>query len=132
MNEKNNIINDYKSKIKELKLHNEYYYNNDNPKISDSKYDDLKLEINKLEKKYKFLEALNLTKNIVGFAPKNKFKKVKHLRPMLSLSNAFDLNDMMDFNKKINNFLKIKNVDIELFAEPKIDGISATLIYERF
>ncbi len=131
MNEKNNIINDYKSKIKELKLHNEYYYNNDNPKISDSKYDNLKLEINKLEKKYKFLEALNLTKNLVGFTPKNKFKKVKHLRPMLSLSNAFDSNDMIDFNKKINNFLKTKNVNIELFAEPKIDGISATLIYEK-
>ena len=50
---------------------------------------------------------------------------------MLSLSNAFDLNDMIDFKKKINNFLNIKNINIELFAEPKIDGISATLIYEN-
>ena len=131
MNEKNNIINYYKLKIKELKLHNEYYYNNDNPKISDAKYDALKFEIYKLEKKHKFLEALNLTKNLVGFTPKNKFKKVKHLRPMLSLSNAFDRNDMIDFQKKIKNFLKVKNINIELFAEPKIDGISATLIYEK-
>ena len=50
---------------------------------------------------------------------------------MLSLSNAFDKNDMQDFLKKINNFLNINDDNIELFAEPKIDGISATLIYEN-
>ena len=50
---------------------------------------------------------------------------------MLSLSNAFDSNDMEDFIKKINNFLNIDKKDIELFSEPKIDGISATLIYEK-
>ena len=50
---------------------------------------------------------------------------------MLSLSNAFDENDMVDFQKKINNFLSLKKDNIELFAEPKIDGISATLVYEK-
>ena len=50
---------------------------------------------------------------------------------MLSLSNAFNLEDMKDFLKKINNFLNFKNKEIELFCEPKIDGISATLIYEK-
>ena len=50
---------------------------------------------------------------------------------MLSLSNAFDKNDMEDFIKKINNFLNTKNKNLELFCEPKIDGISATLIYEK-
>ena len=50
---------------------------------------------------------------------------------MLSLSNAFNNQDMQDFLKKINNFLNIKNEKLELFAEPKIDGISATLIYEN-
>ena len=50
---------------------------------------------------------------------------------MLSLSNAFDKNDMLDFLKKINNFLNLKDKDIELYCEPKIDGISATLIYEN-
>ena len=50
---------------------------------------------------------------------------------MLSLSNAFDENDMRDFLKKIDNFLNLKNETIELFSEPKIDGISATLIYEK-
>ena len=69
--------------------------------------------------------------NNVGATPLNKFKKIHHLKPMLSLSNAFDRNDMKDFLKKINNFLNYKNKDIELFSEPKIDGISATLIYEN-
>ena len=50
---------------------------------------------------------------------------------MLSLSNAFDLNDMKDFQKKVNNFLLLKDKQLELFYEPKIDGISATLIYEN-
>ena len=50
---------------------------------------------------------------------------------MLSLSNAFDKNEMIDFLKKINNFLNFNNKEIELFSEPKIDGISATLIYEK-
>ena len=50
---------------------------------------------------------------------------------MLSLSNAFDKNDMVDFSKKINNFLNIGKKNIELFSEPKIDGISATLVYEN-
>ena len=50
---------------------------------------------------------------------------------MLSLSNAFDKNDMKDFQKKINNFLNIKKKNLELFSEPKIDGISATLVYEK-
>ena len=50
---------------------------------------------------------------------------------MLSLSNAFDKNDMADFLKKVKNFLNLKNLDYELISEPKIDGISATLIYEN-
>ena len=72
-----------------------------------------------------------MLKNIVGSSPSNKFKKIQHLKPMLSLSNAFDKNDMVDFIKKINNFLNSKNEQIEIFSEPKIDGISATLIYEN-
>ena len=50
---------------------------------------------------------------------------------MLSLSNAFDLDDMINFTKKVNNFLNIKEQNLELFAEPKIDGISASLIYKK-
>jgi len=131
MDLKSKIEDIYKKKINLLKKHNKLYFNNDRPIISDSEYDSLKQEIINLEKKNNFLKKLNLNKKIVGSPPSNKFKKIKHLKPMLSLSNAFDKNDMMDFVSKISNFLSIKDKKIEFSSEPKIDGISATLIYEN-
>ena len=130
MVDKSKVIKDYKKKVDNLKRHNELYFNKDKPEIIDAEYDSLKKEIFKLEKKYNYLSTLHLTKNIVGAKPSNKFKKKDHLIPMLSLSNAFNKKDMVDFIKKVNNFINIQGKDLELFAEPKIDGISATLIYE--
>ena len=130
MNRKLEIINFYKKKISLLKKHNKFYFNNDSPIISDAEYDNLKKEIFNLEKNNNFLKKLNLNKKKVGSPPSSKFKKIKHLKPMLSLSNAFDKNDMKDFVNKISNFLNIKDEIIEFSSEPKIDGISATLIYE--
>ena len=130
MTEKTKVEKQYKKKIKELKLHNKLYFEKDSPKISDSEYDKLKIEITNLEKKYPFLREIDSINKIIGSKPSNKFKKIKHLSPMLSLSNAFEKNDMEDFLKKVKNFLNFKNQNIELIAEPKIDGISATLIYE--
>ncbi len=131
MKNKEEIINLYKKKLNVLKKHNKLYFNEDSPKITDSEYDNLKSEIKNLEKNNTFLNKLNLNKNPVGFPPSNKFKKVKHLKPMLSLSNAFNKEDMKDFMNKVGNFLNIKNKDIDLHSEPKIDGISASLIYEN-
>ena len=131
MNTKSEIISRFKKKIKLIKYHNIQYFNLDSPKISDAEYDKLKKELISLEEKNSFLKELNLLKNIIGAIPANKFKKIKHLKPMLSLSNAFDEKDMSDFIKKVQNFLNIKGKYIELFSEPKIDGISATLIYEK-
>ena len=125
------VIKIFKKKIKEIKYHNNLYFSQDNPELSDTEYDDLKKTLVNLENKHSFLKDLNLLDKLVGSPPKNKFKKIKHLCPMLSLSNAFNKNDMEDFLKKINNFLNIKNNKIELISEPKIDGISATLIYEK-
>ena len=131
MREKKDIIKKYSLKVKTLKEHSNFYFNLDKPKISDAEYDQLKKEIGELEKKFNFLKNLGLTNNLVGSSPTNKFKKIKHLEPMLSLSNAFEENDMKDFVKKVNNFLNLSNEKLELFAEPKIDGISASLIYEK-
>ncbi len=125
------IIKDFKNKVAVFKKHNHYYHNKDNPKITDSEYDKLKKELFLLEENYNFLKELNLLSNMVGATPLNKFKKIPHLRPMLSLSNAFNLEDMKDFQKKINNYLNFEDKNFELFSEPKIDGISATLIYEK-
>ncbi len=131
MKNKTEIIKKFKRKLSEIKNHNNLYYNQDKPIISDKDFDKLKKEIIQLEKKYLFLKEYGSFEKIIGAPPSNKFKKIKHLRPMLSLSNAFNEGDMKDFQKKINNFLNNKNSNIELFAEPKIDGISATLIYEK-
>ena len=128
---KSEILKIYKDKVKELKKHNFLYFNKDNPKISDAEYDKLKEELIKLEESNSSLKKLNLLQNIVGSKPTNKFKKIKHLKSMLSLSNAFEKKDMEDFLKKIDNFLNQQNNNLELFSEPKIDGISATLIYEK-
>ncbi len=74
---------------------------------------------------------MNIFSETLGAPPTNQFKKINHLKPMLSLSNAFDENGMIDFLKKIKNYLNIKEFDLDLISEPKIDGISATLIYEN-
>ena len=131
MKNKSEIIKLFKKKLNVIKKHNKLYFLEDNPEITDSEYDIIKKEISLLKKKYKFLENEEASTS-VGAPPSNKFKKIKHLLPMLSLSNAFEIKDMFDFQKKIQNFLKFeKKNEIQLFSEPKIDGISATLIYEK-
>jgi len=130
MKNKKEIIKLFNKKIKYLNKHNKLYFTDDNPEISDSEYDKIKKETTKLKEEHSFLKELK-TGITVGAPPSNKFKKIKHLLPMLSLSNAFEIDDMRDFLKKINNYLKFENKQIELLSEPKIDGISATLIYEK-
>ena len=126
------IEKEYRNKIKLLKKYNEYYYEKSDPKISDFEFDNLKKEILDLEKKHKFLESKNSPSQIVGFRPSQNFRKVKHKEPMLSLSNAFNKEDLINFEKKILNFLSLKeSVEIEYSTEPKIDGISASLTYKK-
>ena len=131
MKDKNKIIIQHKKKLNTLKKHNKFYYLKDDPQISDFEYDKIKKEILELEEKYLYLKKVDSVSKIIGAKPSNKFKKIRHLKPMLSLSNAFNRNDMNDFLKKINNFLNWNDRQIHLFSEPKIDGISATLIYEK-
>ena len=130
--ENSEIIKDYQKKIRLIKKYNKLYYNDDSPLVSDSEYDKLKKETIDLEDNNKFLRKFGSVKNIVGAKLSNKFKKIKHTKPMLSLSNAFNKEDMLNFLKKINNYLNNKaESNFELFSEPKIDGISASLIYEN-
>ena len=128
--QKKEIEKIYIKKINELKKHNKAYFQNDNPLISDKKYDDLKVEILSLEKKYKYLKSKKSPSKNVGYKPSDKFKKIAHDTPMLSLANAFSKENIEDFLKKVKNFLNIKNTSNIVFsAEPKIDGISASLKY---
>ncbi len=120
----------YKEKIKLYLKYNKFYYDKSRSLVDDSEFDNLKKEILLLEKKYTFLKSDNSPSKLVGYIPSKIFKKVKHKVPMLSLSNAFDEEDLKNFEKKICNFLSLKKmIDIEYSAEPKIDGISASLIY---
>ena len=128
MNE-DQIKNQYSKKIKLFKKYNKYYYDRSSPIISDQEFDILKNEIIELEKKHPFLKSENSPTKSVGFKPSKIFKKVNHKSPMLSLSNAFTKDDLLNFEKKILNFLNKKDFEIEYSAEPKIDGISASLIY---
>ena len=129
MNEKL-IKKQYLKKISDLQRHNQAYYDKSAPLITDTDYDKLKNDIINYEKKYKFLKNQNSPSLLVGFRPSKNFKKIKHKVPMLSLSNAFDEEDLINFEKRITNYLD-KNIssNIEYSAEPKIDGISASLYY---
>ena len=121
----------YLKKIKLFEKYNRHYYNLNNPLVDDFKFDKLKSEIIDLEKKYNFLKHKSSPSNSVGFKPSKLFKKVKHKTPMLSLGNAFTEEDLINFEKKIFNFLNNeKGLNIEYSAEPKIDGISASLFYK--
>ena len=127
---KDDIKKIYTNKIKELNKHNNLYYEKSKPIISDAKFDELKNEIINLEKKYTFLKS-KISPNIaVGFTPSKMFEKHKHKVPMLSLSNAFNSEDLHNFEKKIFNYLN-QNIKIEYSVEPKIDGISASLYYKK-
>ena len=129
--ENKKIEKNYNIKIKELQRLNKLYYDQSKPAVNDDQYDKLKNEILLLEKKYKFLKNKNSPSKIVGYKPSKNFKKVLHRVPMLSLSNAFSEEDLINFEKRIINYLdQKKDYKLEYSAEPKIDGISASLIYK--
>tara|TARA_B100001063_G_scaffold237973_1_gene259501 strand:+ start:1228 stop:3258 length:2031 start_codon:yes stop_codon:yes gene_type:complete len=122
----------YKDKIHQYVQNNFHYFEKSDPIVSDEEFDKLKNDILELEKKFNFLKHKNSPSKILGFKPSKNFKKVDHKVPMLSLANAFDEEDLKNFEKKIFNFIDQKNdITLEYSAEPKIDGISASLIFEN-
>ena len=132
MEDKASIEKIYINKIKELKKHNKQYYNDNKPSITDRQYDILKKDILELEKSYDYLDHLDSPSKNVGFKPSKIFKKQKHEVPMLSLSNIFNKEDLINFEKKIKNYLDYRSdYKFEYSVEPKIDGISASLTYKN-
>ena len=129
---KSKIEKEYKEKIKIFKKYNQYYYEKSNPLVSDQTYDQFKKEILELESQFDFLKSEHSPSEIIGFKPSKNFKKINHKVEMLSLGNAFSENDLHNFEKKILNYLGKKDKFVlEFTAEPKIDGISASLIYKN-
>ena len=124
------VKKNYLKKIKLFQKYNKFYFNEDKSIVTDQEFDLLKRDIIDSEKKYNFLRSSQSPEISVGFKPSKNFYKVKHKIPMLSLGNAFNEEDLKNFEKKIINFLSLKDTNlIEYSAEPKIDGISASLIY---
>ena len=131
MDDEKNYQN-YLKKIKLFQKYNKHYYNLSEPIVKDYEFDKLKLEIIKYEKQNNFTIHKDSPSYSVGFKPLKIFKKAKHRTPMLSLANAFSEEDLTNFEKKILNFLNNESdLKIEYSAEPKIDGISASLIFKN-
>lgn len=107
------------------------YYNDDNPDVSDAEYDQLRAYLDAIEKEYPELLTEDSPSQKVGAPVQKKFGKIKHAKPMLSLSNAFSGDDMKEFCQRVNRFLgNDEDQPIELFCEPKIDGLSFSARYE--
>ncbi len=128
--------NQIKNRIRELSLlieyHNNLYHNLDQPKISDAQYDKLVKENNYLENEYPHLISDRSPNKFVGSKVKSKFEKIKHTSQMFSLGNAFNKNDVLEFNKRCNKFLNNKENNLfNYLCEPKIDGLSLNLLYKK-
>jgi DNA ligase (NAD+) len=115
----------------EIARHDRLYHQKDAPEISDAAYDELVKRNRAIEARFPELKRLDSPSLRVGAAPATGFAKVTHRRPMLSLDNAFAEEEVRDFIGRIRRFLKLPaDEPIEMMAEPKIDGLSATLTYE--
>jgi DNA ligase (NAD+) len=123
---------EYERLAKEIAEHDRHYYQEDAPIISDAEYDALRRRYEALEKAFPDLaEAASLTRK-VGAAPAEKFAKIKHAVPMLSLGNVFAEEEVRDFVARVRRFLGFAaDAPLAFTAEPKIDGLSCSLRYEN-
>jgi DNA ligase (NAD+) len=113
---------------KEIEYHNYRYYVTADPVITDGEYDRLFRELLELEREYPELASVDSPTRRVGAEPQERFQKVRHRRPMLSLANAFDEDELRAFHKRIRNLLETDAIDF--VTELKIDGIAVALTYE--
>jgi len=113
----------------ELRKHNYKYHVLDNPEISDYEYDQMLKELEELEDKYPELKTDDSPTQRVGGEPRDEFQKVEHSTQILSLANAFDAQELKDFDDRIKRNLDAK--DYQYIVEHKIDGLSAILRYEN-
>ena len=108
--DKQKIKKEYSKKIQNLVMLNKHYYEDSRPLVSDQEYDKIKNEILFLENKYNFLKSNDSPSKTIGFRPSKNFKKVTHKVPMLSLSNAFSEEDLINFEKKNYKFFRSEQI----------------------
>jgi len=118
------------AKLREIiDYHNRRYYQQDDPEISDAKYDELMRELQNLEELFPDDGLAASPTQRVGAAPLAKFSPFEHPRPMLSLANAFTPEEITDFDARIRRMADLDRM--EYVAEPKLDGLAVNLIYEH-
>ena len=144
-NKKNDNFSEIQEKYtklrNEIEYHNNLYYNEDNPIISDMEYDFLIRELKELEQKYPELlenneNGENSPTEKIGGTASEKFSKVRHRVPMLSLSNTYNISEIEDFDKRVKKIILAENIEnnskeLEYILELKLDGLSISLIYEN-
>ena len=117
---------------REIAHHDELYYRKDEPEVSDADYDELRVRNASIEARFPALVRDDSPSKRVGAAPVEAFGKVRHAVPMLSLGNAFTEEDVTDFIARVRRFLGLgAEAEIEVTAEPKIDGLSISLTYNH-
>lgn len=118
--------------VVEIRAHDQRYYQDDAPEVTDAEYDALRQRLIELEAAHPDLVTPDSPTQTVGAAPASGFGKIVHARPMLSLGNAFSEEDVADFIQRIRRFLNLDEADeVAINAEPKIDGLSASIRYEN-
>ncbi|TVQ32133.1 MAG: NAD-dependent DNA ligase LigA [Geminicoccaceae bacterium] len=117
---------------KAIAHHDRRYYQEDAPEIDDAAYDELRRRNSAIEARFPHLIRADSPSQRIGAPPVAAFGKVRHAVPMLSLDNAFDEEEVAEFVRRIRRFLNLgEDAALDFVAEPKIDGLSATLRYER-
>jgi DNA ligase (NAD+) len=114
---------------KVLRYHSYRYYVFDEPEISDAEYDALMAELKELESAHPELVTVDSPTQRVGAEPLPEFEKVEHRRPLLSLDNAFDVEEVRAWEKRVHRLLG--DGQVSYVVEPKIDGLAVSLIYEE-
>ncbi len=125
---KKDILKQIEELRKEINKHNKYYYIDNNPQISDFEYDVLMKQLIELEKQYPEYITPDSPTQKVGGEPIKEFKTVTHKTPMKSLGNTYNEDDLREFDKKVR---KDVGNSVEYCVEPKIDGVSISIIYEN-